>query len=68
MKINEKYLNSLPTLAQSMVDTLRFFNVKRIYGIGGDFAVNLIKAFEHEFDLLPSSNEMQVNIEILRAI
>lgn len=61
MKINEKYLNSLPTLAQSMVDTLRFFNVKRIYGIGGDFAVNLIKAFEHPFDLLPSSNEMHAS-------
>jgi indolepyruvate decarboxylase len=58
MKINEKYLNSLPTLSQSMIDTLRFFQVKRVYGIGGDFAVNLIKTFEHSFDLLPSSNEM----------
>lgn len=54
----EEYHDSLPTLAQSMVDTLRFFKVKRMYGIGGDFAVNLIKAFEHEFQLLPSSNEM----------
>lgn len=58
MKINEKYIQSLPTLAESMVEILKFFNVKRIYGIGGDFAVNLIKAFEQNFDLLPSSNEM----------
>lgn len=29
-----------------------------MYGVGGDFAVNLIKAFENHFDLLPSSNEI----------
>lgn len=61
MNINQKYIESLPTLAQSMVETLRFFHLKRIYGIGGDFAVNLIKAFENDFELLPSSNEMHAS-------
>lgn len=56
--LGEEYYNSLPTLAESMVATLDFFNVKRMYGIGGDFAVNLIKAFETNLKLLPSSNEM----------
>lgn len=61
MNVNQKYIDSLPTLAQSMVETLQFFRLKRIYGIGGDFAVNLIKAFENEFILLPSSNEMHAS-------
>ncbi|MBI1837640.1 MAG: thiamine pyrophosphate-binding protein [Flavobacteriia bacterium] len=39
----------------------QFFRLKRIYGIGGDFAVNLIKAFEKNFDLLPASNEMHAS-------
>lgn len=67
MKINSEnyasnfgaeYANSLPTLAESMVFTLRFFDCKRIYGVGGDFAANLIRAFENDLDVLPSSNEM----------
>lgn len=52
------YYSSLPTLAQSMCEILKFFSCKRIYGVGGDYAANLIKALEKNFELLPSSNEM----------
>ena len=56
--LGQEFYDSLPTLAESMVKTLSFFSIERMYGIGGDFAVNLIKAFEADFQLLPSSNEM----------
>ncbi len=54
----ETYANLLPNLGQAMVDVLRFFECQRIYGVGGDYAANLIAAFEKEFDICPSSNEM----------
>ena len=54
----DEYADSLPTLGQAMVDTLKFFGCQRIYGVGGDFAANLISAFEHELAVCPSSNEM----------
>ncbi len=54
----ETYANLLPSLGQAMVDVLRFFQCQRIYGVGGDYAANLIAAFENEFDICPSSNEM----------
>ncbi|WDE14481.1 thiamine pyrophosphate-binding protein [Thalassomonas haliotis] len=41
-----------------MAQTLAFFGSRRIYGVGGDFAANLISAFEDELDICPSSNEM----------
>lgn len=54
----EAYCATLPTLAEAMGDVLRLFRCERIYGVGGDYAANLIKAFEGKFDLRPSSNEM----------
>jgi len=54
----EEYATSLPTLGQAMVDTLAFFGCQRLYGVGGDFAANLIGAFEKDLSVCPSSNEM----------
>jgi len=31
---------------------------QKMYGVGGDFAANLISALEHKIDICPSSNEM----------
>jgi len=52
------YADSLPTLGEAMVEILAFFNCQRIYGVGGDFAANLIKALENDITISPSSNEM----------
>lgn len=54
----EAYGATLPTLAEAMGDVLRLFGCQRIYGVGGDYAANLIQAFDGPFELLPSSNEM----------
>jgi len=54
----ESYAELLPTLGQAMVNTLQFFACQRIYGVGGDYAANLISAFAEHFDVCPSSNEM----------
>jgi len=54
----EAYSSGLPSLGQLMAQTLKFFGSRRIYGVGGDFAANLIRAFEDELDICPSSNEM----------
>ncbi len=54
----EQYASSLPSLGQAMVDILHFFNCQRIYGVGGDYAANLISAFEQQLEVCPSSNEM----------
>lgn len=52
------YCATLPTLAEAMVEVLQLFGCRRIYGVGGDYAANLIKALDGDFELLPSSNEM----------
>lgn len=57
----EEYYETLPTLANSMVETLNLFGCKRIYGVGGDFAANLIKGLAPHFKVLPSSNEMHAS-------
>jgi TPP-dependent 2-oxoacid decarboxylase len=54
----EEYCAQLPTLAESIVQILKFYGCNRIYGIGGDYVANLIKSIEKEIELLPSSNEM----------
>jgi TPP-dependent 2-oxoacid decarboxylase len=54
----EEYCSKLPTLAESMVQILKFYGCNRIYGIGGDYVANLIKSIEKDITLLPSSNEM----------
>ena len=54
----QQYAQTLPTLGQAMSDILGFFGCQRIYGVGGDFAANLISALAPNFSVLPSSNEM----------
>lgn len=56
--LGKAYAARLPTLGQCMAEVLGFFGVQRIYGVGGDFAANLISAFETSLELCPSSNEM----------
>ncbi|RHW76952.1 thiamine pyrophosphate-binding protein [Colwellia sp. RSH04] len=41
-----------------MREVIQFFGGKHIYGVGGDFAANLISALGDEIDICPSSNEM----------
>ncbi|MCO4800263.1 MAG: thiamine pyrophosphate-binding protein, partial [Colwelliaceae bacterium] len=41
-----------------MSDVIQFFGGDKIYGVGGDFAANLIAALESNVDIFPSSNEM----------
>jgi len=54
----EEYASSLPSLGEAMVKVLKFFGCQRMYGVGGDYAANLIGAFEKELSVCPSSNEM----------
>jgi indolepyruvate decarboxylase len=54
----QEYAQALPTLGQAMSDILAFFGCQRIYGVGGDFAANLINALSPNLSVLPSSNEM----------
>jgi TPP-dependent 2-oxoacid decarboxylase len=58
MNLGKDYNDSLPTLGKAMADVIQFFGGKHIYGVGGDFAANLIGALENEVDICPSSNEM----------
>jgi indolepyruvate decarboxylase len=52
------YASGLPELGHAMSEILQFFDIDTIYGVGGDFAANLISAFERDIELAPSSNEM----------
>ncbi|WP_211197950.1 thiamine pyrophosphate-binding protein [Permianibacter fluminis] len=54
----EAYQQQLPALGEAMVAILRHFGADCVYGVGGDFAANLIAAFDSKLDVLPSSNEM----------
>ncbi|KGJ92446.1 thiamine pyrophosphate-dependent enzyme [Thalassotalea sp. ND16A] len=54
----EKYAQTLPTLGEAIVEVLQFFQCTQLYGVGGDFAANLIAAFKDGLQLSPSSNEM----------
>ncbi len=52
------YEQLLPTLGESMVQVLQFFGVKSAYGVGGDFAANIIAALDKSLRIAPASNEM----------
>ena len=69
----QQYNESLPQLGTVIADVMQFFThtntlqtnsaqvknkKQKIYGVGGDFAANLISALEHNIDIFPSSNEM----------
>jgi len=57
------YNEQLPTLGETMQHVIRFFGGQHIYGVGGDFAANLIAALSADeqgeaIQINPSSNEM----------
>lgn len=52
------YEQALPTLGEAMLQILQFFGAKTVYGVGGDFAANMIAALSAGLQVLPSSNEM----------
>ncbi|HEX4911171.1 MAG TPA: thiamine pyrophosphate-dependent enzyme [Permianibacter sp.] len=55
------YARQLPTLGDAMVSVLKHFGAERIYGVGGDFAANLIAALDPALQVLPASNEMHAS-------
>lgn len=54
----QKYVDQLPTLAQCLVEVIQFNGINDMYGVGGDYAANLMKGLAQDINLLPSSNEM----------
>ncbi|WP_088330958.1 thiamine pyrophosphate-dependent enzyme [Lacimicrobium sp. SS2-24] len=56
--LGKAYTERLPTLGQTIARCISLFGGKRLYGVGGDFAANLIGALEPYLELCPSSNEM----------
>lgn len=58
MNLGKAYNESLPTLGDTIVDVIKLFGAERIYGVGGDFAANLIAAIAPKITICPSSNEM----------
>lgn len=56
--LGETYTQALPSLAQTMAEILNFFGCQQIFGVGGDFAANLIAGFGDNIPLSASSNEM----------
>jgi indolepyruvate decarboxylase len=60
MSFGKKYNETLPSLGDTMAKVIQFFGGKYIYGVGGDFAANIIAALDNHNDIniCPSSNEM----------
>ena len=58
MNLGKAYNESLPTLGEVITEVIQFFGAERIYGVGGDFAANLIAAIAPKIAICPSSNEM----------
>ena len=58
LNFGSKYNESLPTLGEVICDVIQFFGGDKVYGVGGDFAANLIAALDPNLNVLPSSNEM----------
>lgn len=56
--LGTEYAKSLPLLGDVMADILTLFGCKTVFGVGGDFADNIISAFEGKLETAPSSNEM----------
>ena len=54
----KEYSDLLPTLGETMVEILKLFGAERIYGVGGDFAANLIAALAEGLQVMPAGNEM----------
>jgi len=58
MNFGKDYNEKLPSLGDTMVKVIKFFGGNHIYGVGGDFAANIIAALDDQVDIYPSSNEM----------
>lgn len=58
MSFGKEYNEKLPSLGDTMAKVIQFFGGKHIYGVGGDFAANIIAALDNTIDICPSSNEM----------
>lgn len=60
MSFGKEYNETLPSLGDTMAKVIQFFGGKQIYGVGGDFAANIIAALDNHNDIniCPSSNEM----------
>jgi len=58
MNFGQSYNEQLPSLGETMSEVIRFFGGQHIYGVGGDFAANLIAALGDSVQINPSSNEM----------
>jgi len=58
MNLGKEFNDQMPTLGGVIGDVISFFGGKRLYGVGGDFAANLITSLEDKVDICPSSNEM----------
>jgi TPP-dependent 2-oxoacid decarboxylase len=58
MSFGKSYNEQLPTLGETMASVISFFSGKKIYGVGGDFAANIIAALDDKVQIYPSSNEM----------
>ena len=58
MSFGKEYNEKLPSLGDTMANVIQFFGGKHIYGVGGDFAANIIASLDNTIDICPSSNEM----------
>jgi TPP-dependent 2-oxoacid decarboxylase len=58
MNFGKEYNDQLPTLGDTMAKVIEFFGGSHIYGVGGDFAANIIAALDDKVNICPSSNEM----------
>lgn len=58
MNFGKEYNDQLPTLGDTMAKVIQFFGGSHIYGVGGDFAANIIAALDDNVSICPSSNEM----------
>lgn len=58
MSFGKEYNEQLPNLGETIAKVIQFFGGKHIYGVGGDFAANIIAALDNTIDICPSSNEM----------
>lgn len=58
LNLGKAYNESLLSLGDTIIDVIKLFGGERIYGVGGDFAANLIAAIAPKIAICPSSNEM----------
>lgn len=55
---SESYSSTLSTVGESLAAVIRHFGGRRVFGVGGDFAANLISALGRRLEIAPASNEM----------